>query len=191
MWLGLFLIVVACAAWVFGQFVQRSSKRRGAALAVVLLLLFGGYGYAIESQLRWRSPIEDTAVTAGEDTIQESPDGIVWRRWSTAAVAKARAEGRPVFVDFTAKWCLTCKLNKNSSIEIPAVRAKLKEINAVSLLADHTKYPPAIAAELEKFGRAGVPLVLVYPKDASRPPLVLPEVLTPSIMLNALEEAAK
>ena len=190
LWLGLFLIVVACAAWVFGQFVQRSSKRRGAALAVVLLLLLGGYGYAIESQLRWRSPIEDTA-TAGADTIQESPDGIIWQRWSIAAVAKARAEGRPVFVDFTAKSCLTCKLNKNSSIEIPAVRAKLKEINAVSLLADHTKYPPTIAAELEKFGRAGVPLVLVYPKDASRPPLVLPEVLTPSIMLNALEEAAK
>ena len=191
LWLGLFLIVVACAAWVFGQFVQRGGRRRGVAVALVLLLLIGGYAYAIESQLRWRSPVEDTAAAMGEDTFQESPDGIVWRRWSEAAVAKARAEGRPVFVDFTAKWCLTCKLNKNSSIEIPSVRAKLKEINAVALLADHTKYPPAIAAELEKFGRAGVPLVLVYPKDASRPPLILPEVLTPSIMLHALDEAAK
>jgi thiol:disulfide interchange protein len=188
LWLGLFLIVVACAAWIFGEFVQRGSKRRGVAIALVLLLLAGGYAYAIEHRLRWRSPVEETA---GEDTIQESPDGIVWRRWSPQSVAAARAEGRPVFVDFTAKWCLTCQLNKNSSIEISSVRKKLKEINAVALLADNTKYPPAISAELEKFGRAGVPMVLVYPKDATKAPIVLPEILTPGIVLNALDEAAK
>jgi thiol:disulfide interchange protein len=188
LWLGLFLIVVACAAWIFGEFVQRGSKGRGVAIALVLLLLAGGYAYAIEHRLRWRSPVEDTA---GDDTIQESPDGIVWHRWSLPAVAKARAEGRPVFVDFTAKWCLTCQLNKNSSIEIASVRKKLKEINAVALLADHTKKPPAISAELEKFGRAGVPMVLVYPKDATKPPIVLPEILTPGIVLTALDNAAK
>jgi len=188
LWLGLYLIIVACAAWVFGQFVQRGSSRRGVAVALVLSLLVGGYAYAIERQLRWRSPVEETA---GGDTIQESPEGIAWRRWSPQAVAAARAEGRAVFVDFTAKWCLTCKLNLNSSIEIPSVREKLKQMNAVALLADHTKYPPAISAELEKYERAGVPLVLVYPRDASKPPLVLPEILTPGIVLKALEEAAK
>jgi thiol:disulfide interchange protein DsbD len=187
-WLGLFLVIVACAAWVFGQFVQRGAHRRGVAAALVLFLLVGGYTYAIERQLRWRSPVEDKP---GEETFQESPDGIVWRRWSPQAVAKARAEGLPVFVDFTAKWCLTCQLNKSSSIEIPSVREKLKQIDAVALLADNTKYPPAISAELEKFERAGVPLVLVYPKDASKPPIILPEILTPGIVLRALDEAGK
>ena len=106
-------------------------------------------------------------------------------------MAKARAEGRPVFVDFTADWCLTCQANKKSSIEISSVRQKLKDINAVALLGDNTKFPPEISAELEKFGRAGVPLVLVYPKDASKPAIVLPEILTPGIVLKALDEAVK
>jgi len=188
LWLGLFLTLVAGAAWIFGEFVQRGSNRRGIALAVTLLLLVGGYAYAIEHRLRWRSPVEESL---GADTIQESPDGIVWRRWSPETVASARAEGRPVFVDFTADWCLTCQLNKNSSIEISSVREKLKQINAVPLLADYTRYPPAISAELEKFGRAGVPLVIVFPKDTSKPPIVLPEILTPAIVLKALDEAAQ
>ena len=96
-----------------------------------------------------------------------------------------------MFVDFTADWCLTCQLNKSSSIEIQPVREKLKQIKAVALLADHTRYPPIISAELEKFGRAGVPLVLVYPKDATQPAIVLPEILTPAIVLKALDEAAQ
>jgi thiol:disulfide interchange protein DsbD len=187
-WLGLFMVVLAAAAWIFGEFVQRGSRRRALALGLILLLIAGGYGYAVEHQLRWRSPVEDTA---GGDTIQESPDGIVWRRWSSENVAQARSEGRPVFVDFTADWCLTCQLNKNTSIEIPAVREKLKEINAVALLADYTRYPPAITVELEKFGRAGVPLVVVYPKEQTGAPIVLPEVLTPAIVLKALDEAAR
>ncbi len=187
-WLGLFIVLLASAAWIFGEFVQRGSKRRGVAAALILLLLAGGYAYAIEQRLRWRHPTEDSAEG---NEIQESPNGVAWQRWSADNVARARAEGRPVFVDFTADWCLTCQLNKNTSIEIPTVRAKLKQINAVALLADYTRYPPAISAELERFGRAGVPLVVVYPKDASRPPIVLPEVLTPAIVLKALDEAAQ
>jgi len=96
-----------------------------------------------------------------------------------------------VFVDFTAKWCVTCNANKKTSIEIPSVRAKLKSIQAAALLGDYTKVPPAITDELARFGRAGVPLVLVYPKDATKPPMVLPELLTPGIVLDALDKAAE
>jgi thiol:disulfide interchange protein/DsbC/DsbD-like thiol-disulfide interchange protein len=167
-WLGVFLVLIAAAAWIFGEFVQKGSRHRTAAAVVALLLLAGG-----------------------TDTIQESPDGIVWRRWSPAAVESARAEGRPVFVDFTAAWCLTCQLNKNTSIEIPAVREKLKQVNAVALLADYTRYPPDISAELEKFGRAGVPLVVVYPRDPAKVPIVLPEILTPALVLKALDAASQ
>ncbi len=187
-WLGVFLILVALAAWVFGEFVQRARTRRGLATVVVLALLAAGYAIALEKELHWRAPV---AEAASPDTIRESADGILWHRWSPEAVAKARAEGRPVFVDFTADWCLTCRLNKKSSIEVASVRAKLTEINAVALLGDHTKFPPAISAELEKFQRAGVPLVLVYPKDESKPPIVLPELLTPGIVIKALDEAAR
>jgi len=106
-------------------------------------------------------------------------------------VAKAHSEGRLVIVDFTADWCLTCQVNKKTSIEIPSVRVKLKSMNAVALLGDYTRFPDNITAELNRFSRAGVPLVLVYPKNPEAQPIVLPEILTPGIVLDALDRAAR
>jgi thiol:disulfide interchange protein len=152
------------------------------------VLLLGGYLYAVEGQLRWRSPVPDASVAG---SLKEGPDGIDWQRWSPAAVAQARTQGHPVFVDFTADWCLTCQANKRIAIDIPSVRAKLKEINAAALLGDYTRLPDDITTELNRYGRAGVPLVLVYPKNPSQPPQVLPEALTPGIVLDALDRAAR
>lgn len=185
-WLAVFLVFVALAAWIYGTFLQRGAKRRRLASAVTLLLLAIGYAYALESQLRWREPLSPETATG---SLQESPDGIAWQRWSPEAVIQARAAGRPVLVDFTAKWCLTCQANKKFALEIPSVRAKLKQINAVALLGDYTRFPADITEELNRFQRAGVPLVLVYPRDATQPPLVLPEALTPGIVLEALKKA--
>jgi len=188
LWLGLFLVILALAAWVYGEFVQRGRAHRGLGIAAALALLVGGYLYAVEDQLRWRSPVSDTALAG---SLKEGPDGIDWQRWSPAAVAQARAQGRPVFVDFTADWCLTCQANKRIAIDVPSVRAKLKEINAAALLGDYTRLPDAITTELNRFGRAGVPLVLVYPKNPNEPPQVLPEALTPGIVLAALDGAGR
>jgi thiol:disulfide interchange protein DsbD len=188
LWLGLFLVVLAFAAWIFGEFFQRGRKRRGLALILTLALLIGGYAYALESQLRWRA---ETTPTAGTNSLKESPDGIDWQRWSPSGVAMARNEGRPILVDFTADWCLTCQVNKKTSIEIPSVRAKLRAINAVAFVGDYTHTPNDILTELNRFARAGVPLVLVYPKNPAEPPLVLPEVLTPGIVLDALNRASQ
>jgi thiol:disulfide interchange protein len=187
LWLGLFLVVVAFAAWIFGEFFQRGRKRRGTTLVITLVLLIGGYAYALENQLRWREPIAETSATG---SLKESPDGIDWQPWSPEAVAKARGEGHPVLVDFTADWCLTCQVNKKTSIEIPSVRAKLKALDAVAFIGDYTRTPDNITAELNRYARAGVPLVLVYPKNTTAPPIVLPEVLTPGIVLGALDNAA-
>jgi thiol:disulfide interchange protein DsbD len=188
LWLGLFLVVVALAAWIYGEFVQRGRQRKGLAIFIVALLVFASYGYGLEGQLRWRSPDKP----GGDNrSLKTSPQGIAWQRWSPEAVSQARAEGRPVLVDFTADWCLTCLANKKISLEIPSVRAKLKEINAVALLGDYTAMPDDITEELKRFSRAGVPLVLVYPRQSNQPPQVLPELLTPQIVLNALDQAAR
>ena len=185
-WLGIFLVIVAFAAWIYGEFFQRRRQRPGLALAVVLLLLASGYWLALEKELDWRRP--PAASVAGN--LQDSAEGIIWQPWSAAAVAQARAEGRPVLVDFTADWCLTCQVNKKTSLEIAAVREKLTSLHAVTLLGDYTHFPDAITQELQRFHRAGVPLVLMYPRAATAAPIVLPEVLTPGIVLSALAQAA-
>ena len=187
LWLGVFLVIVAFAAWIFGAFVQRARAGKGVAVVIILILLIGGYSLALENQLHWRMPMPAAGPTG---SLRESPDGIDWQPWSPEAVAQARAAGKPVLVDFTADWCLTCQVNKKIAIEIPSVRQKLKEINAVALVGDYTHFPDSITAELNRFNRAGVPLVLVYPKTADAEPIVLPAILTPGIVLDALDQAA-
>jgi thiol:disulfide interchange protein len=189
-WLGVFLVLLSLAAWIYGEFVQRGRARRGVALVVTLVLLAGGYLYAVENKLRWREPIAESGGSLSE-TFELEPGGIQWRRWSPENVAKFRAEGRPILVDFTAEWCVTCNTIVKPALESDPVRAKLKEVNGVALLADYTRFPPAMTAELEKYERAGVPLVLVFPKDSGKPAIVLPEALTSGMVVKALEESVR
>jgi thiol:disulfide interchange protein DsbD len=190
LWVGLFLVLLALALWIYGEFVQRGRRRKGLALVFALLFAVGGYVYALERELDWRHPPEVAAGGSNAHTSND-PDGIPWQPWSPEAVTSARQQGRPVLVDFTANWCLTCKLNKKTSLEIPSVRQKLAEVNAVALLGDYTRKDPAITAELQRFQRAGVPLVLVYPANAEEPPVLLPTLLTPALVLNALDAAMR
>jgi thiol:disulfide interchange protein/DsbC/DsbD-like thiol-disulfide interchange protein len=171
LYLGLLLALLSFAAWIFGEFVQRGSKRRGLAGGFAIALVIAGF----------------TIFSRG---VRADSDAIAWQKWAPEAVATARAKGKPVLVDFTADWCLTCKANKKTSIEIPTVRQKIKELGVTPLLADNTDEDPAIVAELAKYQRAGVPLVLVFPADPKAPPIVLPELLKPSLVLDALEKAA-
>ena len=177
LWLGMFLVLLSMAAWIWGEFVQRGSKRKGLAVTICLMLVVTAYGGILEKQLQWRSP-------AGA-----KKEGIDWKKWSPEAVEQARKDGHPVLVDFTADTCLNCQVNKITSLEIEPTRKKLKEIDAVPFLADFTDEDPSIARELQRYGRAGVPLVLVYPKDSNKPAIVLPAVLTPSTVLDALERS--
>ena len=187
LWLGIFLVLVAFAAWIYGEFVQRGRSHHTLARVVAAALVIGGYVWFLEGQLHWRDALKlDGSAVSRKD----GPDGIDWGEWTPEAVLAARQAGHPVLVDFTADWCLTCQVNKKTSIEIPSVRAKLKELNAVALLADYTHAPDNITAELTRHGRAGVPLVLLFPKDTAAAPIVLPEVLTPGIVLSALDRAA-
>ncbi|HWF19250.1 MAG TPA: protein-disulfide reductase DsbD domain-containing protein [Verrucomicrobiae bacterium] len=184
LWLGMFLVLIGLGAWVWGQFVQRGRARRALAVGVSLGIFLIAYGYLLERQLDWRHP---RMVAKG--SLQNAPDGIDWQPWSPDALKEARAAGRPVLVDFTAKWCLICQLNKREALEIPKVRAKLKQIGAVALEENSYTKDPVVIAELNRYQRAGVPLVLIYPKDPNAAPEVLPELLTPNIVLSALDKA--
>jgi thiol:disulfide interchange protein DsbD len=186
-WMVMFLVFVAVAAWIYGEFVQRVRKHQLVAGLFAAGLLILGYAFALENKLAWREPITEKA--AGGSGSKVAPRGLEWQPWSPEAVAEARAAGRPVVVDFTAKWCPTCNTIVKPTFENSAVQRKLKEVNAVALLADYTRFPDNITAELKLFKRAAVPLVLVYPRDPQQPPMVF-DLIRPATILDALTRAA-
>jgi thiol:disulfide interchange protein DsbD len=184
-WMAVFLVFVATAAWIYGEFVQRGSKRRGVAAIVSILLLGTGYGFALESRLMWRQPI-----AAGETSAQAvavAPKGLSWEKWSPAAVTAARAAGRPVAVDFTAKWCPNCNIIVKPSFEDSGVQAKLKELNVALFVADYTLSSKTLVDDLKPFGRAAIPVVLIYSAKSDQPEVF--DFVTPTIIVDALERA--
>lgn len=109
--------------------------------------------------------------------------------YSVEALAIAKATG-PVFVNFTAAWCITCKINELNALDVDAVKLAFKDNAITYLKGDWTNEDAAITAALQDYGRSGVPLYLLYAKDASRA-TVLPQILTPGIVLDALETLEK
>jgi len=106
--------------------------------------------------------------------------------WSTTAVAAALAEGRPVLVNFTADWCVTCKINERTSLSSAAVAVAVARSNSVYLVGDWTRRDDAITAELQRHGRSGVPLYLLY-SPGSAAPRILPQLLTEGVIIDALK----
>jgi thiol:disulfide interchange protein DsbD len=103
--------------------------------------------------------------------------------WSPETVNALVAEGRPVFVDFTASWCASCQVNKLTTLNTGRVRKAFEEANVAFLVADFTQKDPAIAQELQRRDRAGVPMYLWYPPGESEP-VVLPELLNQELVIG-------
>ena len=110
-----------------------------------------------------------------------------WVPFSKQTVAELRGQGRAVFIDFTATWCITCQVNKRIALNDKAVLQKFIDMNIVRVKADWTIKDPAITEALAEFGRNGVPLYVFYPAGGT--PQILPEILTPAIILSSLEKS--
>ncbi|MCC2655404.1 MAG: hypothetical protein K0Q76_512 [Panacagrimonas sp.] len=162
------LVLVALALWLWGR--ARSGVLQGLAMAVLILAGL----LALHPALRAR-PASAMPVRAAEG----------WEPYSDARFAALRAEGRSVFVDFTADWCLTCKLNERGALRADSVRETFHKRNVVLMVGDWTRADPAITAVLDRYGRSGVPLYLA--SRAGAEPQVLPQVLTPDIITTAFE----
>ena len=135
----------------------------------LILLLAGSLGFVAYTS-RGEPPV------VAESTAQ---------RWSPEQVAALRAEGRPVLVNFTAAWCITCKVNERVALDTDAVREALATHDIAYLKGDWTNRNAAITGELQRYGRSGVPLYLVYPAGPGEPE-VLPQLLTEGRVLQAL-----
>jgi thiol:disulfide interchange protein DsbD len=187
-WIAMFLIFVAVAAWVYGEFVQRTGRHQWIGRLVTVCLFLIGYGFALEKEMRWREPIKENSATAKQSGV--APRGVAWEKWSPEAVATARAAGHPVVVDFTATSCLTCNTVVKPAFEKAAVQKKLKEVQAVTLVADYSLQPQNITDELRRFERSGVPFVLIYPRNPTEPPMTF-DFVTPGKILDALNRAVQ
>ena len=169
-------LMLAFFAWVYGSLAARAH----ALLLLLVLLLAGGATIAVARMIQRVSP-----VYAGVHS--PTLNGLSWTPFTPQALASLRAEGKPVLVDFTASWCLTCQFNERTAIDVPAVRQLLQQKGIVAMKGDWTNSDPAITEVLKSFGRVGVPLVVFYPEGKESAPIVLPELLTERIVLEALK----
>jgi len=170
-------LLLAIAGWILGRWPARRIPSVAAGLVIVAAIATCVYGVA--------SLAAPVAASAGGG--QGNPGASRWEPWSQAAVDKYRAEGRPVFVDFTASWCLSCQVNERVALRTPQVDAAFKKANVALLKADWTERDDAIAQALASMGRSGVPAYALYTSNSGTPEL-LPEALTPGIVVDALSK---
>ena len=170
------LLLFGFAAWVYGA-IRGSSNRLFVTMILLLTVLLCVGLEVLLPKMRKTLPGADAAG---------SRDGITWVPFSSAALDALREDGKPVFLDFTASWCLTCQFNERTAINVPAVRKILKEKGITAMKGDWTNSDPAITAALKSFGRVGVPLAVYYPPGKGSEPVVLPELLTENIVLEAI-----
>jgi thiol:disulfide interchange protein DsbD len=175
------MLAAAAGAWAWGRWgaISRTRAVRAAAGAAALLLAVGGTALAASLL---RAPAPNTAQTAGVAAPARS-----WETWSQQRVDELRQRGEPVFLDFTAKWCLSCQVNERVALDNPGVQKKFEQAGIVTLRADWTDGSDAIARALAGFGRASVPLYVFYPRGGGDA-VILPEILTPGIVLAAIGE---
>lgn len=186
-WTSAFLLVVGLACWLIGSFATLSSSRTQHAFTWggVLLLLFLGYQTFLTTVFDAQRVLASTT-----DGTQSIDDGSIhWYPFSLRSLDEQLRSNKPVFVDFTAEWCLTCKVNEKAVIADDDVISKFKSLEVIAVRADWTNRNPDITQLLAKFGRSGVPLYVIFPPGKPGEPIVLPEVITTGIVLDALDRA--
>ncbi len=161
------LLIVGFGAWMYGRLgaSHQPALKRRIATAFGVLCVVGGTMYGA--------------------TL---PKDHGWKEWSPELAAALRAKGEPVLIDFTAAWCASCQVNKKVALHHESVEKALADAGVNKLVADWTDEDPRITQALAEYNRASVPLYLLFGKDPAAPPQILPEVLTPGIVLDALKK---
>lgn len=174
------MLIIAFGAWIYG----RSQGKGGGIASYVGALGAATAAIAIVSSIAI-APVAAVAVNApGSGDRSKLPSDV----FSAARLDSLRGEGTPVFVDFTAAWCVTCQSNKITAIKRARVIDAFHETGTVYMVADWTVQDAQITKMLEAFGRSGVPLYLYYAAGAAEP-VILPQILTPDMMLKTLTQS--
>jgi len=180
-WASCFLLVISVACWMKGAFVvpTASAAKRNVVIFLMLVLVFASGIYFIGDKFH-------SANIASADSRLRGD----WQAFTPERLQAELEQGRTVFVDFTAAWCLTCKFNEASVLESAEVREAFQRHAIVKLKADWTNGDPVITKLLQQFGRPGVPLYVLYP-GKNEEPIVFPELLTKGMVLDKLETISR
>lgn len=169
------LLATGLGAWIYGRWgnAARPALSRIVAGSLAAILVLGG-------TITAAAVVRSTSAPAGSIAASS-----FWQPWSPERQAGLISQGQAVLVDFTARWCLTCQVNEKVALENPAVRDRLRAMNVSLLRADWTDRSDTITRALAGYGRAGVPLYVLYSAGSSEP-VILPEILTPGVLLEQL-----
>jgi len=170
------LLLIGFAAWAYGAIQGANDRVFVTVLIPLTVFLTVGLVFFLPR-------IQDNSALSSSKSTEE---GISWIPYSARSLAALQSEGKPVLLDFTASWCLTCQFNERTAIDVPAVRKVLGEKGVTAMKGDWTNADPAITAALKSFGRVGVPLVVFYPAGKGSEPIILPELLTEKIVIDTL-----
>jgi thiol:disulfide interchange protein/DsbC/DsbD-like thiol-disulfide interchange protein len=180
--------------WVFGHlYANDGIDRMVALLACFLVLAIAGWVLG-RWPAKWGSAIVAAVLILGGLFIplrKPAVETLIWQPYTQANFDAARASGKPIFIDFTAAWCLSCQVNERAVLRSKDIESKLIDNHVQLLKADWTQYDPQITQELAAVGRSGVPTYVIYPGGKNSNADVLPELLTKDIVLKAIEKDSK
>jgi thiol:disulfide interchange protein len=172
------LTLLALAGWIYSRIGAHGAARRPTFAAIVIALV------ALATTLQGARIADPPTASVGA-----ASGDVTWEPYSAERLLALRAEGRPILLDFTADWCLSCKVNDRIALGTDAVRSAFAEANVALLVADWTNRNAEIAGAIASYGRSGIPLYVMYPADPAGEPEILPAVLTPGIVIDAIERA--
>ena len=183
-WAAAFLLCLAIACWIYGAFCGplSSGKSLVVSLLAIAVIVLGGARFFLVERFARSAVVGETRTPA---------EGIPWKPFSQKSLDELLKDKKPVFVDFTADWCISCKFNERTAIDVAPVREAFEKYGVVPMKADWTNANPEITAALKKFGRVGVPFYVFYPGGTDNQPITLPEILTQSIVLDTLAKARR
>lgn len=178
------LLCFSIGAWIYGRGCSPVVARKTRILTSLLVILFAfaGCKAILFPRAAWYSQSSSSQAKSSGDHWEG------WEDFSPERVAQLRREGKPILIDFTAKWCLICQAN-HLVLSSNEVKKQLDDSGIVKMKADWTKNDPVITQELSKFGRNSVPLYVLYGSAEQQEPLVLPQVLTPDVVVEHLNQA--
>ena len=169
------LLAISVGTWIWGRW---SVPYRSLSVRLISRLIGGAFiGGSVAGMVMTVNPSAPSQIK------------VDWQPYSAETLNQALNKNKLVLIDFTATWCLTCQVNKKTTLEQPSIAKAIKKHGVIALRADWTQHDPAITQALAEYGRNSIPLYVLYGKN--KKPILLPALLTTDILLKALETLDK